>query len=76
MEDDFCPPMPYTLGYSATSKSTDSLFISFVALKALHMGLEPLSVAQDARDTPLDQKAFVKKVSRVTFYVPVWLSEV
>ncbi len=25
MEDDFCPPMPYTLGYSATSKSTDSL---------------------------------------------------
>ena len=24
MEDDFCPPMPYTLGYSATSKSTDS----------------------------------------------------
>ncbi len=25
MEDKFCPPMPYTLGYSATSKSTDSL---------------------------------------------------
>ncbi len=24
MEDDFCPPMPYTLGYSATSDSTDS----------------------------------------------------
>ena len=24
MEDYFSPPMPYTLGYSATSKSTDS----------------------------------------------------
>ncbi len=23
-ENDFAPPMPYTLGYSATSKSTDS----------------------------------------------------
>ncbi len=25
MENDFSPHMPYTLGYSATSKSTDSL---------------------------------------------------
>ena len=25
MENDFSPPMPYTSGYSATSKSTDSL---------------------------------------------------
>ncbi len=24
MENDFSPPMPYTLGYNATSKSTDS----------------------------------------------------
>ena len=26
MENDFSPPIPYTLGYSATSKSTDSLY--------------------------------------------------
>ncbi len=25
MENDFSPPMPYTVGYSATFKSTDSL---------------------------------------------------
>ncbi len=27
MENDFCPPIPYTLGNSATSKSTDSLIL-------------------------------------------------
>ncbi len=46
MEDDFCPPMPYTLGYSATSKSTDSLIVNIVkglAINCLGKGAEDFS---------------------------------
>ncbi len=35
MENDFCPPMPYTLGYSATSKSTDSFAYRLLVWKLI-----------------------------------------
>ena len=37
MENDFSPPMPYTLGSSATSKSTDSFVNEFICIKMLCM---------------------------------------
>ncbi len=39
MENDFFPSIPFTLGYSATSKSTDSLeaWILVMVQKGLHL---------------------------------------